>query len=77
MPKSNFAPLADRIRRARRDAGLTQQALADRLGVSLRAVQAWEAGAEPQLAKRAALARVTGKPIAYFADVYDEEEAVA
>lgn len=38
------APLHDRIRQARERAGLTQQALANAVGVSLRTVGNWERG---------------------------------
>lgn len=40
--------LADRIRRARNAADLTQQALAERVGVDLRTVQGWESGRVPR-----------------------------
>lgn len=38
------APLHERIRHARERAGLTQEQLADRVGVSLRTVGSWERG---------------------------------
>lgn len=48
------------LRSNREAANLTQSELADRLSVSLRSVQAWEAGTIPQPRHRRALA-------AYFA----------
>lgn len=62
-------PLKQRIRQARRDAGLTQKMLADRLDVTDRAIQAWESGeTEPRLTIRPLLAAATGKPLAFFRD---------
>lgn len=52
---------ADTIRRRRDELGLTQQQLAERLGVSLRTVTAWEAG-ESQPRRVADLTRVLGEP---------------
>jgi transcriptional regulator with XRE-family HTH domain len=40
--------LADRIRRARQDLDLTQDALARAVGVDIRTVQGWEAGRRPR-----------------------------
>lgn len=37
----------EEVREARRVLGMTQQALADRLGVTINAVQRWEAGTRP------------------------------
>lgn len=45
----------EKIRAARSDANLSQRELADRLGVSVRTVQAWEAGTVPQPRHRRAL----------------------
>jgi transcriptional regulator with XRE-family HTH domain len=68
-PMSNFVPLSDRIRQARRDSAMTQQELAVEMGVTVRAVQAWELGeSEPALSRRRRLARVTGKPTEFFND---------
>lgn len=50
--------LAARIRAARRDAGLSGQQLADKVGVTRSAVQQWETGlAAPALDKQLAVAR--------------------
>lgn len=61
-----------KLRQARQEAGLSQAALAEKVGVSLRAVAYWEAGKrEPRgyLMRRIALA--TGKPLEFF--VADED----
>lgn len=49
--------LADRIRRARQDADLTQSALAKLVGVDIRTVQGWESGRTPRGAAAAKLER--------------------
>jgi transcriptional regulator with XRE-family HTH domain len=49
------------VRAARREAGLTQRALADRVGTTQSAVARWEAGADsPRLDTLAALLRACG-----------------
>jgi DNA-binding transcriptional regulator YiaG len=60
MSGTTSADLAQRIRDARNDLGLTQDEFADRLGVSGRAVRHWEAGdRKPGPWAVRALARVT------------------
>ncbi len=49
--------IAERIKEARRVAGITQQQLAVRAGVSVTAVARWETGANPSSLARAALDR--------------------
>ena len=56
----------ERVATARREAGLTQKELADRLGVSLWNVERIEDGQEDAVARLDALARATGKPRAWF-----------
>ncbi len=52
---------ADQIREAREQAGMTQEALAERLGVSRQAVSKWEMGnAEPSLENLRALTEILG-----------------
>lgn len=53
--------LGERIQEHRKKAGLSQEALAERLGVSRQAVSKWEMdAAQPELDKVVALARVFG-----------------
>lgn len=52
---------ADVVRAARREAGLTQRELADRVGTTQSAIARWEAGADsPRLDKLSALLRACG-----------------
>lgn len=78
IQKSNYVPLKARVRQARRDAAMTQSELAYEMGVTVRAVQAWELGeSEPALSRRRRLARVTGKPLEWFNDMHDPGLAAA
>ena len=55
--------LRDRLRKAREDAGLTQQQVADKLGTHRRSVVSWESGAIiPKRATVLAWAMTTGVP---------------
>jgi transcriptional regulator with XRE-family HTH domain len=55
---------ADRIKRARRNAGLTQEELARRAGVSSITVSRWERGTQvPQLHQYLGIANATGADI--------------
>ena len=70
----------ERVATARREAGLTQKQLADRLGVSLWNVERMEGGQEDALARLDALVRATGKPRDWFATAdigRDHEDAAA
>ncbi|SHK94429.1 DNA-binding transcriptional regulator, XRE-family HTH domain [Nocardiopsis flavescens] len=66
MARGQAPPLLpDRLVAARRTAGLTQQALAEALGVSHRTIVQYEKGRErPEIQRLAALARALGAPIA-------------
>ena len=65
--------LPRKIRVARDQAGLTQVALAERLGVEQSAVSRWESGASaPSVWRLQRIARETDKPISFFL----EEETV-
>lgn len=66
MARGQAPPLLpDRLVAARRTAGLTQQALADRLGVSHRTIVQYEKGREkPEIQRLAALARALGARMA-------------
>lgn len=70
--------MAVNVRRARREQGLTQQQLAQRLGVHARAVQSWEAQGNPQriphISNLKRMADLTGHPVAWF---YEEHDDVA
>lgn len=67
------AIFASRVKRARREAKLTQENLAREIGCTTRSVQGWEAGDSlPRGARLRGLAEVTGKPVAWF---YEEEAA--
>jgi transcriptional regulator with XRE-family HTH domain len=64
----NSAPsLGEQLREAREAANLSQKELSDRLGVSSRTIQYWEAGKVPQPKHRRA--------IVAFIDGDDEEQA--
>lgn len=59
--------VAERIRRCRQSRGLTQEQLAKQLGVTARAVQAWEGGTRnPGLRAQRELAELFDKPSSYF-----------
>ena len=56
-----------RLRRARKESGLSQIELGRRLGVSGQSVKEWEAGrSSPQFDRLKDISKVTGKPIAWF-----------
>lgn len=66
--------LAQRIRRARTEAGLTQKSLAAMVGCSEKSVNLWETTDRvPDLTFLLGIARATGRPVTYFT----EEEAAA
>jgi PAS domain S-box-containing protein len=65
-----------RLARARREAGLTQQELADRLKVTRRSVQGYEAGAVVPYRRLRAIAELLDRPAQWFL-TGDEPEAVA
>lgn len=59
--------LGERIAIARKRTYLTQQAFANRLGVSALTVRRWESGeSSPAFQKVDALSKLTGTPIAFF-----------
>jgi transcriptional regulator with XRE-family HTH domain len=51
---------AEKIKRARLAAGLTQQGLAEKTGTTVRAAQRWEAGAKPRRRMLQRIADATG-----------------
>ena len=69
------AGLGSRIARARRDAGLTQRALADLVGVRLWVVDQWESGARPVPADQVdIIARATNRASGWIATGLDAGE---
>lgn len=62
--------LAERIKVAREDQGLSQRQLAQALGFSQAAVNHWESGrSEPNLETIKRIAKITGKPEHHFLDL--------
>jgi transcriptional regulator with XRE-family HTH domain len=62
-----FVTIAKRIRKARLQAGLTQEALAREAGTSTRNIARWESGRTiPRLEHREALARALGLAPDFF-----------
>lgn len=56
-----------RLRKARKEAGLSQIEMGKRLGVSGQSVKEWEAGrSSPQFDRLQHIAATTGKPVAWF-----------
>ncbi len=59
--------VGEQIRSALKEAGLTQEEAAHRLGKALQTVSNWIRGlTEPKHGDIRAIAKVTGKPVAYF-----------
>ena len=56
----NEMEFAQRLRQFRKAKNLTQQELADRLGVSNKSVSRWESGSYPDVGTLVALARALG-----------------
>lgn len=67
--------IARRIFEARRDAGLTQQELAELTGISQFSISKWENGhTSPRASSLREIARATGREIAWF---FASDEAAA
>lgn len=67
--------LGRKLRLARTEAGLSQQALAERLGITFQQVQKYEKGANRIAASRlVSIAAAVDRPISYFLD--DSKDAV-
>jgi transcriptional regulator with XRE-family HTH domain len=63
-----MARVDEQIRRARRESGLSQEALAERIGVPPAAVHRYEDGAQVSSRHLELIAVATGKPVSYFLD---------
>jgi transcriptional regulator with XRE-family HTH domain len=63
-----MAGLAERIRQARRASGLSQEALAERIGVPPTALQDYEDGGEVSDRDVKRIAVATGLPLSFFRD---------
>lgn len=76
-PKARiFSP--DRLREATKEAGLTQQKVAERLGLSVRGVQNWYLGErEPKGFPLVSLAELLGREPSWFYVEAEPEEAAA
>lgn len=72
MKKDNI--VGEKIRKAIKDAGLTQQKLADKLGITNPVINVWVTGKRnPRPDTLQKIAEATGKPYSYFAE--DDEFA--
>lgn len=63
-----MARLAERIRQARRQSGLSQEALAERIGVPPDRLRGYEEGANVTARQLELIAVATGRPLSYFVD---------
>jgi transcriptional regulator with XRE-family HTH domain len=60
-------PIGDRIKTARRDAGVTVEGLAREMGVNSRTVNGWQSGrSRPSYERLVELAGLLQKPPSYF-----------
>ena len=67
MSVSERSAFAERVRRARREAALTQNELAEVIGYSGRAVQTWEQGERtPRAHALREISKATNKPLSWF-----------
>lgn len=72
---ANVSLIGSRIREARHSAGMTQAALAQAAQTRERNIIRWENGHhEPRLEHVAAIARATGKDIAFFTDALGDDD---
>ena len=67
MKKDNI--VGEKIRKAIKDAGLTQQKLADKLGITNPVINVWVTGKRnPRPDTLQKIAEITGRPVNYFFD---------
>lgn len=75
VSNANGLPLGERIKRARKEEGLTVATLASALDVDPRTINSWQSGrSRPSYERLVALSRLLKRPPSYFVD---EEAAVA
>lgn len=77
--RSPSEELGSRLRQLRKAKGLTQEALAEQVGVSKPAISSWEKGrAQPRAARATALAKALGVPVQSFfgGDATESLEAI-
>ena len=74
----DIVKVGQKIAEARKKSGMTQEELADRIGVTTQAVSKWENGHNlPDIANLAEISVLTGTPISFFFDEKTDEEAMA
>ncbi len=74
MPRLSNS-LASKIKQARKDVKMSQQALGDALDLSDKAISAYEVGrAVPTVSTLREICRLTEKPLSYFIEDKDELE---
>lgn len=75
-PRLTSGGLGNKIRRARKDAKLSQSVLAGKIGAHFTSVSDWERNVNAPSARHLlGIARETGKPLAFFTeDGSDDEE---
>ena len=71
------AAIGERIRQARRELGLTQSALAERVGVMLGVLDQFETGKTDAARHLEKIAEATGKPVAWFLEGEADDERSA
>jgi transcriptional regulator with XRE-family HTH domain len=77
QPKEVDAHVGLKIRERRKELGLSQSALAEKVGVAFQQVQKYERGVNRVVASRLeAIAKALGVPIAYFFPEDDSEAGV-
>lgn len=71
----DLSKVGNRISEARKQAALTQEQLADQIGVSVQAVSKWENGHNlPDIENLMLIAEITNKPYGFFLDSESEGE---
>lgn len=69
--------LAIRIKTARKEARLSQQALANGIGLSDKSISAYEQGrSAPPFSKLKQIAQITDHPLSYFTDAFTDHDTI-